>query len=144
MKENEFDLDFDFEKEYGFDLPKEDDKKKVDDDFDLKAILESDFTEEAELFNAEYTNDFDYGPQQSSLADTDGPAGSASEEENETDFFQLPSFEQRSVEDLMEEDDLPILENPSDDAAPAADVDIPLDETPEEYPHRLQRNAGIR
>ena len=36
MKENEFDLDFDFEKEYGFDLPKEDDKKKVDEDFDLK------------------------------------------------------------------------------------------------------------
>ena len=64
MKENEFDLDFDFEKEYGFELKDEDKTEKLDDDFDLRAILESDFAEEAELFNAEYQNDFDYGPEE--------------------------------------------------------------------------------
>ena len=64
MKENEFDLDFDFEKEYGFDLKDEDKTEKLDDDFDLRAILESDFAEEAELFNAEYQNDFNYDPEE--------------------------------------------------------------------------------
>ena len=52
MKENEFDLDFDFEKEYGFDLDQETKAEKLDEDYDLRAILESDFAEEAELFNA--------------------------------------------------------------------------------------------
>ena len=64
MNANEFDLDFDFEKEYGFDLPKEEVTDKVNEDFDLRAILESDFTDEAELFHAEYQNDFDYGPEE--------------------------------------------------------------------------------
>ena len=64
MKENEFDLDFDFEKEYGFDLKDEDKTEKLDDDFDLRAILESDFAEEAALFNAEYQNDFNYDPEE--------------------------------------------------------------------------------
>lgn len=62
MSKNDFDLDFDFEKEYGFDTPQANDSEKLDDDFDLGAALGSDFDEEAALFNSEYQNDFDYGP----------------------------------------------------------------------------------
>ena len=138
MKENEFDLDFDFEKEYGFDLPKEEDPKKADEDFDLKAILESDFTEEAELFNAEYTSDFDYGPEQSPAEDLTAPAAPDSDDQD------LPQFVQSSIEDLMEEDDLPVLTGPAETDAPAANVDIPLDDTPEEPVRRRERKKPSR
>ena len=53
MNSNEFDLDFDFEKEYGFEPSKIDETKKLDTDFDLRAALESEFNEEAALFNSE-------------------------------------------------------------------------------------------
>ena len=69
MNSNEFDLDFDFEKEYGFDQPQVDDTKKLDTDFDLRAALESEFNEEAALFNSEYQNDFDYGPDEEPAAE---------------------------------------------------------------------------
>lgn len=63
MNANEFDLDFDFEKEYGFDPPQDEPtppaQTPVEDDLDLKAILESGFGEE---FGSEYGGDFDYGP----------------------------------------------------------------------------------
>jgi len=64
MNSNEFDLDFDFEKEYGFEPSSMDDTKKLDTDFDLRAALESEFNEEAALFNSEYQNNFDYGPEE--------------------------------------------------------------------------------
>lgn len=64
MNGNEFDLDFDFEKEYGFEPSKMDETKKLDTDFDLRAALESEFNEEAALFNSEYENNFDYGPEE--------------------------------------------------------------------------------
>ena len=114
MKENEFDLDFDFEKEYGFDLPKEEENEKLDDDFDLKALLESDFAEEAELFNAEYQNDFDYGPEEFPLEEAapvvEAPAAS---EEPEVEYGfddDLIDMSHRSIADLMEEDDLPVMD----------------------------------
>lgn len=62
MNENEFNLDFDFEKEYGIDLPKDEPLPEVDDDFDLSAILGPDFNSDTIQFGAEYTTDFDYGP----------------------------------------------------------------------------------
>ena len=65
MNEKEFDLNFDFEKEYGFEPAKDEDIPKVDEDFDLRALLESDFNEEAALFHSEYENNFDYGPEES-------------------------------------------------------------------------------
>ena len=90
MKDNEFDLDFDFEKEYGFDLPQEDDSVKADDDFDLKAILESDFSEEAELFNAEYQNNFDYGPDEYPIEEEPTPVVAISDTEDpESDDFSF-------------------------------------------------------
>ena len=63
MNENEFDLDFDFEKEYGFDLPKEDPMTETDDEFDLESILAEDFGEADDQFAGEYSADFDYGPE---------------------------------------------------------------------------------
>ncbi len=63
MNEKEFDLDFDFEKEYGFDTPEADAAGAVDEDFDLRSILESDFDEDPDLLHSEYTADFDYGPE---------------------------------------------------------------------------------
>ena len=63
MNENEFDLDFDFEKEYGFDLPKEDPMTETDEEFDLESILAEDFGDPDDQFAGEYSADFDYGPE---------------------------------------------------------------------------------
>ena len=41
MNEKDFDLDFDFEKEYGFDTPEDTLAQQLDEDFDLKALLEN-------------------------------------------------------------------------------------------------------
>ena len=112
MKENEFDLDFDFEKEYGFDLPTEDVSKKVDDDFDLRAILESDFTEEAELFNAEYQNDFDYGPDEFPITDDIAPkADLPAEDLLDLEVEEYPDVDHRSIDDLIADDILPVFED---------------------------------
>ncbi|MBR3973679.1 MAG: hypothetical protein IKJ99_06975 [Oscillospiraceae bacterium] len=71
MNENEFNLDFDFEKEYGFDLPKDEPIPETDEDFDLDAILAEHFTEEELQFDGEYTANFDYGPELEELPSTD-------------------------------------------------------------------------
>ena len=132
MKENEFDLDFDFEKEYGFDLPEKNEAETVDEDFDLRAILESDFTEEAALFNAEYTGDFDYGPEESA------PVEAFPEEAGPDLLFEEQSEpEQRSIDELMAEDDLPVIDDLAEEE-PAAQVDIPLDDV-QEAPARKRR-----
>ena len=140
MKENEFDLDFDFEKEYGFDLPQEENTETVDDDFDLRAILESDFTEEAELFNAEYTNNFDYGPEEEETT----PVETAPEAVEEAFFEAVPEMEQQSIEDLMEADDLPLVDDLAEDEVPNANVDIELDDQPEEPVRRRERKKPSR
>ena len=146
MKENEFDLDFDFEKEYGFDLTEEDKTEKLDDDFDLRAILESDFAEEAELFNAEYQNDFDYGPEEYPLEEEPvsepAPAPAVKEpatpKEPEMEYGfddDLIDMSHRSIEQMMEEDDLAMGEEYPEE-------DVPMDnlpETDEEPPVRQRR-----
>ena len=63
MNEKDFDLDFDFEKEYGSMATPDDDTQPYDEDFDLKALLESEFGDEAAEFTSEYESDFDYGPE---------------------------------------------------------------------------------
>ena len=63
MNEKEFDLDFDFEKEYGFDLPKDETLTEGEEEFDLESILAEDFGDEPEQFGGEYSADFDYGPE---------------------------------------------------------------------------------
>ena len=125
MKDKDFDLDFDFEKEYGFDLPKDVDTSSIDDDAALKAILESDFTEEAELFNAEYQNDFDYGPEEEVAPEAEPVA----EEEPDLLFNNAPEMEQRTIEELMAEDDGLMVE----EEIPAAEEIIeeaPVQEAP--------------
>ena len=72
MNEKDFDLDFDFEKEYGFDTPETDPEQLLDEDFDLKALLESEFGEEAAAFTSEYESDFDYGPETVDYAQDEG------------------------------------------------------------------------
>jgi len=123
MNSNEFDLDFDFEKEYGFDQPTVDDTKKLDTDFDLRAALESEFNEEAALFNSEYQNDFDYGPDEEPTEDESaaepvfedapfeeaGPAEEIFEDEISASFEaageDLPEAEEAMSEEVTEEEE---------------------------------------
>ena len=143
MKENEFDLDFDFEKEYGFDLKEDDKTEKLDDDFDLRAILESDFAEEAELFNAEYQNDFDYGPEEYPLEEEPAPEAEAepapaveepaAPEGPEVEYGfddDLIDMSHRSIEQLMEEDDLAMETEYPEDPVPMDDLPEEVDEEP--------------
>ena len=61
MNANEFDIDFDFEKEYGIDPPSFDEAPETDDDFDLTAVLSSEFGTNLPEEAAESEDDFDYG-----------------------------------------------------------------------------------
>ena len=131
MKDKEFDLDFDFEKEYGIDLPKNVDTSLIDDDDDLKAILASDFTEEAELFNAEYQNNFDYGPEELPVEDEVLPDAEPLDDEPDLLFTEAPALEQRSIEELMEEDDDLI----SEQDVPVSE-ELPVEEFSAEEPIR--------
>ena len=114
MDANEFDLDFDFEKEYGFDPPAEEDAPQVDEDFDLRAILESDFSD------SEYTADFDYGPE---------PEVELPEEEPES--APEPMFESQP-----EAEDFPLDDGLNFDSDPDP---VPQPEPEEEKPVRRQR-----
>ena len=131
MNDKEFDLDFDFEKEYGIDLPKDVDTSAIDDDLDLKAILESDFTEEAELFHAEYQNDFDYGPEDTAVE------ADPVEEEPDLLFPEVSDPAQRSIEDLMDEDDDLFFD---DDDQP--DEELPEEAAVEEPVRRRERKPS--
>ena len=91
MSEKDFDLDFDFEKEYGFDTPEDTAAQQSGEDFDLRALLESEFGEEAASFTAEYDSDFDYGPETVDYAQDEGmmltEAPVEEEVESEGDYF---------------------------------------------------------
>ena len=128
MNSNEFDLDFDFEKEYGFEPSKDDDTKKLDTDFDLRAALESEFNEEAALFNSEYQNDFDYGPEL-----TEDVAEEVEIELPEDFEETYPAEEEFAEEPVLTED---ILAEELDQAEP---VESPEYEKPEETPTRQRR-----
>lgn len=120
MSKNDFDLDFDFEKEYGFDTPQADDSEKLDDDFDLGAALGSDFDEEAALFNSEYQNDFDYG--------TDEEPAAPQVSLDATTIFHgdlIPEAAEPEAEDLPGE------AFDSEDAEPE---DLPVDDDSDEEP----------
>ena len=122
MNENEFNLDFDFEKEDGFDMPKDEPLPEVDEDFDLDAILAEHFTEEELLLGGEYTNDFDYGPELEDLGS----------ELPSTDPLDDPYLAQ-----LVAEDPIPELSG----EFPAED--LPTGETPaEETPAEKQQPAA--
>ena len=114
MKENEFDLNFDFEKEYGFDTPVDDDTKKLDTDFDLRAALESDFNQEAALFNSEYQNNFDYGPEEYPVEE---PAQAIEEAPAPAVEEAFPAEEEMPLDDLLDEE-IVQEEVPEEEAVP--------------------------
>ena len=112
MNEKDFDLEFDFEKEYGFDLPQEESETQIDEEFDLESILAEDFGDDSEAFDGEYAADFDYGP------------------EPEVEF--LPD---EAKPFLPEEDFSPEEEAVFDDALPETDEPEPdVEEVPQKPP----------
>ena len=145
MNANEFDLDFDFEKEYGFDLPKDEPDDTDKEDFDLRAILESDFTEEADLFHAEYDNDFDYGPEVfSPVEDTPEQDIDLDLDVEDLDFEPVADVEEPSLEDLLSEDDIPVvndLEYQEYNEAPAEEIPA---EQEEPAPKRRERKKVVK
>ena len=121
MNEKDFDLDFDidFEKEYGFDTPEDTEAQLSGEDFDLKALLESEFGDEAALFTAEYDSDFDYGPETVDYNQDEGM------DLTDAPVFESPVFEDPAGDDLDEalfDEDMPVDDMLGEDEF---DVDLP-------------------
>lgn len=108
MNANEFDLDFDFEKEYGVDPVKEEEIPETDEDFDLRAILESNFNEEAALFNSEYENDFDYGPDEFPDEEEESGAQAEAEEADQDLNFEAHDGDELITHPPRSEEALPV------------------------------------
>lgn len=133
MNEKDFDLDFDFEKEYGFDTPQSSDQP-LDEDFDLKALLESEFGEEADTFVSEYESNFDYGPETEDYPpDEQEPVAAQSQPEEPAEVFESDGFDTELPEDM------PVAESmPEEEGAEVADE--PRQEpAQEEKPARRER-----
>lgn len=129
MNENEFNLDFDFEKEYGVDLPKDAAAADAEADFDLRSILESDFGEDSELFSAEYEPDFDYGPETDLYVEEEEPVA-----EEEPDLL-LPE-----VEEPVEE--FPVEEFSEEDIPAESPVEAPVEEKPRRERKKPEAGEG--
>lgn len=133
MNEKEFDLDFDFEKEYGFDAPQDASAQQGDDEFDLKTLLESEFGEEAAEFTSEYESDFDYGPETIDyLQDQDMPL----EESYADDAVYADEFDADLPEEMMSSQPLPVEEV-------EAPIEEPVDEPAPEKPVRRERRKPV-
>lgn len=133
MNEKEFDLDFDFEKEYGFDAPQDASAQQGDDEFDLKTLLESEFGEEAAEFTSEYESDFDYGPETIDyLQDQDMPL----EESYADDAVYADEFDADLPEEMMSSQPLPVEEV-------EAPIEEPVDEPEPEKPVRRERRKPV-
>ena len=99
MNEKDFDLDFDFEKEYGFDTPEDTAEQLSGEDFDLKALLESDFGEDISQFTSEYETNFDYGPETVDYAQDEGmvlPEAPVEKQPYEDEFDAEPPAEPKT------------------------------------------------
>jgi len=138
MNEKDFDLDFDFEKEYGFDTPEDTDAQQSGEDFDLKALLESEFGEEASLFNSEYESDFDYGPE---TVDYLQDEGMVLEEEPVAEEPVWDEFDADLPEEMMNAQPLPEEEPVQiEEALPEEE---PLEEVPVQKPVRRERRKPV-
>lgn len=142
MNEKDFDLDFDFEKEFSFDVS-DDAAQQVDDDFDLKALLESEFGNEAAEFTAEYDTEFDYGPEtvdylQDEGVEEDPPIEVPVHEE----FIEEEPFEEEPFEEAPADDgfdaELP-EEMMSSEPLPMEEVAVPVVEPEQEQPAKPVR-----
>lgn len=101
MNENEFNLDFDFEKEYGFYLPQEDPAPE-EDDFDLDALLAEDYGETAPEYEGEYAADFDYGPELDLDVDVDVDALTADYLNEDQETITAPEPDEPQPESIPE------------------------------------------
>ena len=144
MNEKDFDLDFDFEKEYGFDTPEDTDAQQLGEDFDLKALLESEFGEEAAQFTSEYESDFDYGPetvdytQDEGMPLTEVPAIDDPEPEEEID----DGFDADLPEEMMYSH--PLTEEPVAEEIPEEPYEEPpVPEEPVQKPVRRERRKPV-
>ena len=139
MNEKDFDLDFDFEKEYGFDTPEDTDEQLSGEDFDLKALLESDFGEDISQFTSEYETNFDYGPETVDYAQDEGmvlPEAPVEEQPYGDEFdAELP-------EEMMNAQPLPVEEPaPYEEVQPEA---MMPEELPREEKHvRPERRRQV-
>ena len=104
MDTNEFDIDFDFEKEYGLEPSAEEPEVPVDDEFDLRSILNSDYA--AEPGDAE---DFDFSDYLSDMPEPEEvPSARYEEPQYDAPAYDVPQYE----EPLPEEPVLPEEEPP--------------------------------
>ena len=143
MNEKDFDLDFDFEKEYGFDTPEDTAEQLSGEDFDLKALLESDFGEDISQFTSEYETNFDYGPETVDYAQDEGmvlPEAPVEKQPYEDEFdAELP-------EEMMNAQPLPVEEPvPYEEVQPEAMMpeELPREEKPVR-PERRRQVSPIR
>lgn len=146
MNEKDFDLDFDFEKEYGFDMPEDTEAQQSGEDFDLKALLESEFGEEASLFTSEYETDFDYGPETVDYLQDEGmilaeePVAAAPVEDPfDVDMSAEDGFDADLPEEMMYSQPLPVEEYPVEAEA----EEVPREEVPEEKPVKRERRKPV-
>ena len=138
MNEKDFDLDFDFEKEYGFDIPEDTGAAQSDEDFDLKALLESEFGEDVSRYTSEYETDFDYGPETVDYSRDEGmvlPEAPVEEPSYEEDFdAELPE-EMMNAQPLSQEEPVPYEEAQPEEFQPEA---LPQEEKPVRRERRRQ------
>lgn len=123
--DNEFDMEFDFEGEYG--TPEE---SSGDDKFDLKSILGSDF--DMSILDTDYEQDFDYGPdnfqeepEEEAAEEPEEPAEAEAEpeadapeaEEEPDELYDAEEDEEEYEEDDDEDDETEseVTENIGDD-----------------------------
>ena len=152
MNEKDFDLDFDFEKEYGFDTPEDTPAQQLDEDFDLKALLESEFGEEAALFTSEYESDFDYGPETVDYAQDEGmmltEAPVEEEVESEGDYFDADLPEEMMNPQPLEQEMYAQPEEVSEEAPAEEPAEAPSEEAvtaekPVKKPVRQDRRKPV-
>ena len=161
MSKNEFDLNFDFEKEYteedfdldaladelGLDLSEETAEEVIEeaaapqpvveqpvaesDDFDLRSILDADYGED-EMFGAEYEPNFDYGPEEDIPVEV---------EEDADDFLDLPIIGASGAVETYEPEDLGGL-SPEDFELPAEEPAFEFEPAPVQRAPRQRRERA--
>ena len=127
MNANEFDIDFDFEKEYGIDPPADQGEAPAEEEFDFHSILNSDYAAEPDG-----SEDFDFSEFLS-----DPPAREEAPMQYEEPQYEQPQFEAPQYEEpAYDEPAEPQEEPPVDAYAP----EQPRRRRTEEQSERRDRN----
>lgn len=131
MDKNDFDIDFDFEEEYGFD-PK--DFLPEDEDFDYSELLEEDVPAEEQDATREYH--FDQNPE--AFQDVDLSEDDDADEDLAADYPEHPETEEAL--DYDEDDDVQIY-GEDDQQEPAEEDDS---ENEEPAPAKKRKGSGLK